>query len=156
MAKADEIFKQNAKEILEHGTDTRGQKVRPHWEDGTPAYTKKVFGVTNRYDLREEFPLLTLRKTGFKSCVNEILWIYQKCSNNIKDLKPHIWDEWADETGSIGKAYGYQAGIETAENLSGRRNGNASAGAGTSYGRTAGTVEHHASGADHSHSQSLF
>ena len=99
MAKADEIFKQNAKEILEHGTDTRGQKVRPHWEDGTPAYTKKVFGVTNRYDLREEFPLLTLRKTGFKSCVNEILWIYQKCSNNIKDLKPHIWDEWADESG---------------------------------------------------------
>lgn len=111
MAKADEIFKQNAKEILEHGTDTRGQKVRPHWEDGTPAYTKKVFGVTNRYDLREEFPLLTLRRTGFKSCVNEILWIYQKCSNIIKDLKPHIWDEWADETGSIGKAYGYQAGI---------------------------------------------
>lgn len=108
MSYADIIFKENAKEILEHGTSTEGQKVRPHWPDGTPAYWKKVFGVVNRYDLRKEFPLLTLRKTAFKSCVNEILWIYQKASNNVHDLNSTIWDEWADETGSIGKAYGYQ------------------------------------------------
>lgn len=110
MSYADEVFVANAKDIIENGTDTRGQKVRPKWEDGTPAYTIKRFGVCNRYDLRKEFPAITLRKTAIKSAFDEILWIFQRKSNNIHDLKPHIWDEWADETGSIGKAYGYQIG----------------------------------------------
>ena len=110
MSYADEVFVANAKDIIENGTDTRGQKVRPKWEDGTPAYTIKRFGVCNRYDLRKEFPAITLRKTAIKSAFDEILWIFQRKSNNIHDLKSHIWDEWADETGSIGKAYGYQIG----------------------------------------------
>ena len=110
MSKADDIFIAMCKDIIDNGTTTEGEKVRPVWEDGTPAYTIKRFGVCNRYDLREEFPALTLRRTGLKSCMDEILWIYQRKSNNIHDLKPHIWDEWADETGSIGKAYGYQIG----------------------------------------------
>lgn len=96
------------RDILDHGTTTEGEKVRPKWEDGTPAYTVKSFGVTARYDLREEFPALTLRRTALKSAMDEILWIYQRKSNNINDLKSHIWDQWADESGSIGKAYGYQ------------------------------------------------
>ena len=108
MSKADELFIAMCRDVIENGTTTEGEKVRPHWPDGTPAYTIKQFGVVNRYDLREEFPALTLRRTGLKSCMDEILWIYQRKSNNIHDLKPHIWDEWADETGSIGKAYGYQ------------------------------------------------
>ena len=108
MSKADDIFVDMCTDILEHGTTTEGQKVRPHWEDGTPAYTIKRFGVCNRYDLREEFPAITLRRTALKSCMDEVLWIYQRKSNNVHDLKSHIWDEWADETGSIGKAYGYQ------------------------------------------------
>ncbi len=108
MSKADELFCAMCTDIIERGTDTQGQEVRPRWEDGTPAYTIKRFGVCNRYDLREEFPALTLRRTALKSCMDEVLWIYQRKSNNIHDLKPHIWDEWADETGSIGKAYGYQ------------------------------------------------
>ncbi len=108
MSKADVQFVKMCRDILDHGTTTEGEKVRPHWEDGTPAYTIKNFGVTARYDLREEFPALTLRRTALKSAMDEILWIYQKKSNNIHDLKSHIWDEWADETGSIGKAYGYQ------------------------------------------------
>jgi len=110
MSKADELFIQMCTDIIEHGTTTEGEKVRPHWPDGASAYTIKRFGVCNRYDLREEFPALTLRRTALKSCMDEILWIYQQKSNNIHDLKPHIWDEWADETGSIGKAYGYQVG----------------------------------------------
>ena len=110
MSKADDIFIAMCIDIIERGTTTEGQKVRPVWEDGTPAYTIKRFGVCNRYDLREEFPALTLRRTALKSCMDEILWIYQRKSNNIGDLKPHIWDEWADEDGSIGKAYGYQIG----------------------------------------------
>ncbi|MBM6774044.1 thymidylate synthase [Olsenella profusa] len=110
MSKADDLFISMCSEIIEHGTTTEGQKVRPRWEDGTPAYTIKQFGVCNRYDLREEFPALTLRRTALKSCMDEVLWIYQRKSNNVHDLKPHIWDEWADETGSIGKAYGYQVG----------------------------------------------
>lgn len=108
MSKADELFVSMCQDILDNGTTTEGQKVRPRWEDGTPAYTIKNFGVTNRYDLREEFPALTLRRTALKSAMDEILWIYQRKSNNINDLHSHIWDEWADETGSIGKAYGYQ------------------------------------------------
>ncbi len=110
MSKADDIFVEMCEDILDRGTTTEGQKVRPHWEDGTAAYTIKRFGVCNRYDLREEFPALTLRRTALKSCMDEVLWIYQRKSNNVHDLKPHIWDEWADETGSIGKAYGYQVG----------------------------------------------
>ena len=114
MSLADQIFKETCRDILNNGTDTRGEKVRPHWEDGTPAYTIKQFGVMNRYDLRKEFPALTLRRTALKSAMDEILWIWQRKSNNIKDLHSHIWDEWADENGSIGKAYGYQLGIRHA------------------------------------------
>ena len=110
MSKADQQFVTMCRDILDHGTTTEGQKVRPVWEDGTPAYTIKNFGVTARYDLREEFPALTLRRTALKSAMDEILWIYQKKSNNVHDLNSHIWDEWAYETGSIGKAYGYQIG----------------------------------------------
>ena len=112
MSKADQIFIDMCRDILENGTSTEGEKVRPHWPDGTPAYTIKKFGVCNRYDLSEEFPLLTLRRTALKSCTDEILWIWQKKSNNIHDLHSHIWDEWADPDGSIGKAYGYQLGVK--------------------------------------------
>ncbi len=100
------------REILDHGYSSEGQKVRARWEDGTPAHTIKTFGVVNRYNLWEEFPALTLRPTAIKSAVDEMLWIWQKKSNNIKDLNSHIWDEWADENGSIGKAYGYQLGVK--------------------------------------------
>lgn len=110
MSYADLVFKNMCQDILENGTDTRGEKVRPHWPDGTAAYTIKKFGVCNRYDLRKEFPALTLRRTALKSAMDEILWIWQKKSNNIKDLNSHIWDSWADKDGSIGKAYGYQLG----------------------------------------------
>ncbi len=112
MSQADEIFISMCREILDNGTSTEGEKVRPHWEDGSPAYTIKKFGVVNRYDLRKEFPAITLRRTALKSAMDEILWIYQKKSNNIHDLHSHIWDEWADESGSIGKAYGYQIGVK--------------------------------------------
>ena len=108
MSRADEIFISNMKDILENGFSDENLKVRPHWEDGTPAHTIKKFGIVNRYNLQEEFPIMTIRRTAFKSCVDELLWIWQKKSNNIHDLKSHIWDSWADETGSIGKAYGYQ------------------------------------------------
>ena len=111
MSKADVLFVNMCKEILENGFSSEGQKVRARWEDGTPAHTIKVFGIVNRYDLQEEFPALTLRPTAIKTAVDELLWIWQKKSNNIKDLKGHIWDQWADEDGSIGKAYGYQMGI---------------------------------------------
>lgn len=112
MSRADELFIQNCKEILQNGVSTENEKVRPHWEDGTPAYTIKTFGVVNRYDLQKEFPLLTLRSTNWKAAIDEILWIWQKKSNNIHDLNSHIWDSWADENGSIGKAYGYQLGVK--------------------------------------------
>ena len=108
MSKADKLFKAMCTDILENGYSTEGSQVRARWEDGSPAYTIKQFGVVNRYDLSEEFPALTLRKTAIKTATEEILWIWQRKSNNIKDLKAHIWDEWADEDGSIGKAYGYQ------------------------------------------------
>lgn len=113
MSKADDIFCSMCQDIIDNGTTTEGQKVRPRWEDGTPAYTIKRFGVCNRYNLKEEFPALTLRRTALKSAMDEVLWIYQKKSNNIADLKSHIWDEWADQTGSIGKAYGYQIGVKS-------------------------------------------
>lgn len=108
MSKADELFKSMCQDILDNGFSTEGEDIRARWEDGSPAYTIKRFGIVNRYDLSEEFPALTLRKTAIKTAVDELLWIWQKKSNNIKDLKGKIWDEWADETGSIGKAYGYQ------------------------------------------------
>ncbi len=110
MSRADIIFIEMCKDILENGTDTRGEKVRPHWADGESAYTIKKFGVVNRYHLAEEFPAMTLRRTGIRNCVDEILWIWQKKSNRIADLHSHIWDSWADENGTIGKAYGYQLG----------------------------------------------
>ena len=113
MSYADQLFINMCHDILEHGTSTEGEKVRPKWEDGSFAYTIKRFGVVNRYDLRKEFPAITLRKTALKSCMDEILWIYQKKSANIHDLNSHVWDEWADETGSIGKAYGYQIGVKS-------------------------------------------
>ena len=112
MSRADKLFVNMCREIIDNGFSSEGQIVRARWEDGTPAHTIKTFGVVNRYDLSEEFPALTLRPTAIKSAVDEILWIWQKKSNNIKDLKSHIWDEWADEDGSIGKAYGYQMGIK--------------------------------------------
>ena len=112
MSYADKVFVEMCQDIIENGVSTEGEKVRPKWEDGTYAYTIKKFGVTNRYDLSKEFPALTLRKTALKSCMDEILWIWQRKSNNIHDLKPHVWDEWADEDGSIGKAYGYQLGVK--------------------------------------------
>lgn len=108
MSKADKLFVNMCEKILTEGFSTEGETVRARWEDGTPAYTIKTFGVVNRYDLSEEFPALTLRPTAIKSAMDEILWIWQRKSNNIHDLKPHIWDEWADADGSIGKAYGYQ------------------------------------------------
>lgn len=110
MSYADKLFKQTCRDILDNGTDTRGQEVRPHWEDGSLAYTIKKFGVVNRYDLRKEFPAITLRRIALKSAMDEMLWIYQKKSNNIKDLNSHVWDAWSDESGSIGTAYGYVAG----------------------------------------------
>lgn len=112
MSKADVLFVNMCKDILDNGFSSEGQAVRAVWEDGTPAHTIKKFGVVNRYNLQEEFPALTLRPTAIKSAVDEILWIWQKKSNNIKDLNSHIWDEWADEDGSIGKAYGYQLGVK--------------------------------------------
>ena len=108
MSYADEVFMKNCRDILENGVWDTDQAVRPHWEDGTPAHTVKKFGIVNRYDLQKEFPILTLRRTYWKSAIDELLWIWQKKSNNVHELSTHIWDAWADETGSIGKAYGYQ------------------------------------------------
>lgn len=112
MSLADRIFIDMCNNILEYGTSTEGEKVRPKWEDGSYAYTIKQFGIVNRYDLSKEFPAVTLRKTAIKSCTDEILWIWQKKSNHISDLNSHIWDEWADENGTIGKAYGYQMSVK--------------------------------------------
>ncbi|HOS69520.1 MAG TPA: thymidylate synthase [Bacillota bacterium] len=112
MSKADIIFIEMCKDILKNGVSSEGQNVRAKWEDGSPAHTIKRFCVINRYDLAEEFPILTLRPTNLKAAIDELLWIWQKKSNNIKHLKSHIWDSWADESGSIGKAYGYQLGIK--------------------------------------------
>lgn len=112
MSLADNLFIDMCKDILQNGVSTEGEKVRPKWEDGSDAYTMKKFGVVNRYDLSKEFPALTLRKTALKSCTDEMLWIWQQKSNNINELHSHIWDSWADEDGSIGKAYGYQLGVK--------------------------------------------
>ena len=112
MSIADNIFIENCKDILKNGVWDTGYPVRPVWEDGTAAHTIKKFCLVNRYDLQAEFPIMTLRKTGFKNCIDELLWIWQKKSNNINDLKSHIWDAWADENNTIGKAYGYQLGVK--------------------------------------------
>ncbi|MDD3278403.1 MAG: thymidylate synthase [Lachnospiraceae bacterium] len=112
MSYADQLFINMCQDIIDHGYSTEGEKVRPKWEDGTSAYTIKRFGVVNRYDLSKEFPAITLRRTALKSAMDEILWIWQKKSNNIHDLHSHVWDEWADAQGSIGKAYGYQLGVK--------------------------------------------
>ncbi len=112
MSYADKVFVEMCKDILENGMSTEGEKVRPKWEDGTSAYTIKKFAVVNRYDLSKEFPAITLRKTAIKNCTDEMLWIWQRKSNNIHDLNSSIWDEWADANGSIGKAYGYQMGVK--------------------------------------------
>ena len=112
MSMADEIFIQNCKDILNNGVWDTDREVRPKWEDGAPAHTIKKFGIVNRYDLSKEFPIMTLRRSFLKSAVDELLWIWQAKSNNVKDLRARVWDEWADENGSIGKAYGYQLGIK--------------------------------------------
>ena len=112
MSRADEIFIQNCRDILDHGIWDTDREVRPRWEDGTPAHTVKKFGIVNRYDLSEEFPILTLRRTYWKSAIDELLWIWQAKSNNVHDLRTRVWDAWADENGSIGKAYGYQLGVK--------------------------------------------
>ncbi|MEE3362524.1 MAG: thymidylate synthase [Anaerovoracaceae bacterium] len=112
MSRADDLFDEMCEDILENGYSTEGQKVRPHWEDGTKAYTIKKFGVVHRYDLSKEFPAVTQRPTPIKSAAEEMLWIWQKKSNNIHDLGSHVWDSWADENGTIGKAYGYQLGVK--------------------------------------------
>ena len=112
MSYADTVFINVCRDILDNGISDAGCQVRPHWEDGAPAYTVKKFGVVNRYDLQKEFPIMTLRRTYWKSALDELLWIYQKKSNNVHDVGSHVWDQWADETGSIGKAYGYQMGVK--------------------------------------------
>jgi thymidylate synthase len=112
MSKADQIFIANCRQIMDHGYEQRDGTTRPHWEDGTPAYTKKSFGIVNRYNLAEEFPILTLRPINFKAAVDELLWIWQKKSNRIEDLDSHIWDSWAGADGTIGKAYGYQLSVK--------------------------------------------
>lgn len=112
MSRADEIFIENCREILEHGVSDEGFDVRPRWADNSPAHTIKKFGLVNRYDLSEEFPIMTLRRVYYRSAIDEILWIYQKHSNNVRELSSHVWDAWADENGSIGKAYGYQMSVK--------------------------------------------
>ena len=112
MSYADKVFVNNIKDILQNGFSDENLPVRPHWEDGTPAHTIKKFGIVNRYNLQEEFPILTLRRTYVKSAMDELLWIWQKKSNDIHQLKSHVWDSWADENGTIGKAYGYQLGVK--------------------------------------------
>ena len=112
MSIADKIFIENCRQIIDNGFWDTDQNVRPKWEDGIPAHTVKKFGIVNRYDLQKEFPALTIRKTSFKSSIEEILWIWQKKSNKVADLSSHIWDAWADKEGTIGKAYGFQLGVK--------------------------------------------
>ena len=112
MSYADKVFVDNIKTILNEGFSDKGLDVRPHWADGTPAHTIKKFGLVNRYDLSKEFPIITVRRTFLKSAVDELLWIWQKKSNVVSELKSHVWDSWADENGTIGKAYGYQLGVK--------------------------------------------
>ncbi len=116
MSYADKVFKNMVRNVLENGISDENLEVRPRWEDGTPAHTIQLFGVVNRYDLQKEFPILSLRRTYWKSAWDEVAWIWQKKSNNVNDLSSRVWDAWADESGSIGKAYGYQMGRKTACN----------------------------------------
>ncbi len=112
MSYADQVYIETCKRILKEGVRDDDLPVRPRWEDGTPAHTVKLFGVVNRYDLQREFPLMTLRRTYWKSAIDELLWIWQKKSNRVAELGSHVWDAWADENGTIGKAYGYQMGVK--------------------------------------------
>ena len=112
MSRADEIFIQNCRDILDNGIWDTDREVRPRWEDGSPAHTVKKFGIVNRYDLSQEFPILTIRRIYWKSAIDELLWIWQAKSNNVRELRTRVWDAWADENGSIGKAYGYQLGVK--------------------------------------------
>ena len=112
MSYADIVYKETCRKILSEGVWDTDREVRPRWPDGTPAHTIKTFGVVNRYDLKKEFPIMTLRRTYYRSCIDELLWIWQKKSNDVHELSSHIWDSWADENGSIGKAYGYQLGVK--------------------------------------------
>ena len=112
MSKADQIYIETCRDILQNGVWDSDLEVRPHWEDGSPAHTVKKFGVVNRYNLKDEFPIMTLRRTYYKSCIDELLWIWQKKSNRVSELASHVWDAWADENGTIGKAYGYQLGLK--------------------------------------------
>ena len=112
MSYADQVFVQNNKDILENGVWDTDKDVRPRWQDGTPAHTIKKFALVNRYDLSKEFPIITIRKTATRNCIDELLWIWQKKSNKVSELASHIWDSWTDENGTIGKAYGYQLGVK--------------------------------------------
>ncbi len=112
MSRADELYLQTCRQILDHGVWDTDREVRPHWADGMPAHTVKTFGVVNRYNLAEEFPIMTMRRTAFRSCIDELLWIWQKKSNRVAELNSHVWDSWTDAEGTIGKAYGYQLGIK--------------------------------------------
>ena len=112
MSKADQIYIETCRDILQNGVWDSDLEVRPHWEDGSPAHTVKKFGLVNRYNLKDEFPIMTLRRTYYKSCIDELLWIWQKKSNRVSELASHVWDAWADENGTIGKAYGYQLGLK--------------------------------------------
>ena len=112
MSYADQVYIETCKRVLTEGVRDDNLPVRPRWEDGTPAHTVKLFGVVNRYDLQKEFPLMTLRRTYWKSAIDELLWIWQKKSNRVSELGSHVWDAWADENGTIGKAYGYQLGLK--------------------------------------------
>ena len=112
MSYADIVYKETCRKILSEGVWDTDREVRPRWPDGTPAHTIKTFGVVIRYDLKKEFPIMTLRRTYYRSCIDELLWIWQKKSNDVHELSSHIWDSWADENGSIGKAYGYQLGVK--------------------------------------------
>ena len=112
MSYADRVYIENIKDILQNGISDENLEVRPHWADGTPAHTIKKFGVVNRYDLQKEFPVMTLRRTYYRSCIDELLWIWQKKSNRVSELGSHVWDQWAQPDGTIGKAYGYQLGVK--------------------------------------------
>ena len=110
MTEADKNFIDTCKEILNHGYSSEGTGVRTRWEDGKEANYISIVGVTNKYDVEKEFPMITLRNNTntVKRAIDEILWIWQKKSNKVSELNSHIWDQWADEKGTIGKAYGYQ------------------------------------------------
>jgi thymidylate synthase len=108
MSLADQIFISNCRDIIDNGVWDTDREVRPRWEDGAPAHTVKKFGIVNRYDLSKEFPILTIRRTYWKSAIDELLWIWQAKSNNVRELRTRVWDAWADENGELGPVYGKQ------------------------------------------------